>query len=67
MGLHSVTQSPLGRGSTEAAWEVGKKQQVPPLRSAPVGMTLLFQDWEFVTENSGGSKGALQIPRLRSG
>ncbi len=40
------------------------EQQVPPLRYAPVGMTILFWVLGFVTENSGGPRGAPQIPRL---
>jgi hypothetical protein len=62
-----------------------KKQQVPPLRYAPVGMTIRFeledfarinkvtasQDDESVGELTErrplcGSRGAQQIPRLRS-
>ena len=30
-----------------------------------VGMTLLFQDWEFVTQNSRGPKGAIEMTKGR--
>jgi hypothetical protein len=43
------------------------EQQVPPLRYASVGMTPLFGCWDLIPEYSGRRRGALQIPRLRSG
>jgi hypothetical protein len=33
-----------------------KKQQVPPLRYAPVGMKILFGDWDVRTQNELSSR-----------
>jgi hypothetical protein len=41
------------------------EQQVPLLRHAPVGMTLLLGWLGVVRKNSGKPEGALQIPPLR--
>jgi hypothetical protein len=41
------------------------EQQVPPLRYASVGMTILFEGWGVIGKIREGPRSALQIPPLR--